>query len=62
MGKLVNAHVLIDSQVAMGWIGVLSQVFATNIASQKTIAAAGLQPQNELMTVAVLAKGEVFTR
>ena len=62
LGKLVNAHVLIDSQVAMGWIGVLSQVSAINIASQKTIAAAALQPQNELTTVAVLAKGEVFTR
>jgi hypothetical protein len=62
LGKLVNAHVLIDSQVAMGWIGVLSQVSSTNIASQKTISAAGLRVQKELMTVAVVAQGEVFTR
>ena len=62
LGKLVNVHVLIDSQVAMGRSGVLSQVFATNIASHKTIAAAGLQAQNALGTVAVLAKGEDFTR
>lgn len=62
LGKFVNAHVLIESHAAMGWTGAVSQVSATNVASQKTIAAAGFIRQPELMTLAIVAKGKTFTR
>lgn len=62
LGKVANAHVLIDSHAALGWTHGLSQVAADNPASQKTISACGFRPAPELVTYGILNKGVVFTR
>lgn len=62
LGKVVNAHVLIDSQRAMGWSKGISQVAPDNPASQKTIAACGFVRDPDLATFGIMRSGEVFTR
>jgi hypothetical protein len=62
LGKIVNAHALLESQTAMGWHHAMSQVQSDNIASVKTVTACGFEFWSEVVTLAVVAKGEVFTR
>ncbi|MEO0401039.1 MAG: hypothetical protein AAF214_01560 [Pseudomonadota bacterium] len=62
LGKFVNAHVLLTSHARMGWDFALSQVAASNIASQKTIIGAGFARAADLVTIGLVRKGEVFTR
>jgi hypothetical protein len=62
LGKVVNAHVLIESQRRMGWAHGISQVAADNPASQKTVEACGFSRDPDLATYAVVQAGKVITR
>ncbi|MGR3660099.1 MAG: hypothetical protein ACU0CA_02780 [Paracoccaceae bacterium] len=62
LGKIVNAHVMLESRDAMGWTHAMSHVHSDNIASVKTVTASGFERQPDLITLAVVANGVVFTK
>ncbi|MBL4812243.1 MAG: hypothetical protein JKX69_07800 [Rhodobacteraceae bacterium] len=62
LGKLVNAHVMLESRDAMGWTHAITQVKPDNTASVKTVIASGFVHQNDLITLGIFTNGVVFTR
>lgn len=62
LGKIVNAHVMLESRDAMGWTHAMSQVQPDNVASVKTVTATGFEHQPNLITLGIVSNGVIFTR
>lgn len=62
LGSYLNAALLVDSQNAFAWVGVLEQVKADNPASLGMIKRCGLRQADDKVTVVVNLTGSHITR
>ncbi|MFT5112297.1 MAG: hypothetical protein ACI8P9_001621 [Parasphingorhabdus sp.] len=62
LGKLVNAHALIESQKRFSWQVVTEQAALDNPSSRAMITSCGLDDIAGLVTIAVSNTGERITR
>jgi Acetyltransferase (GNAT) family len=62
LGKIVTAHVLVESQRLFSWTHALAQVAPDNVPSRKMVEACGLTCDPSLVTFGVLPRGVKFTR
>lgn len=62
LGKVVTAHVLVESQHGISWTHALAQVAPDNVPSRLMVEACGLAFQPTLVTFGVIRRGLAFTR
>lgn len=61
-GKVVTAHVLVESQRHLRWTHALAQVAPDNAPSRRMVEACGLACDPSLVTFGVIPRGASFTR
>lgn len=62
LGKIVTAHVLVESQRLIAWSHALAQIAPDNVPSRRMVEACGLVCDPTLVTFAVISRGVTFTR
>ncbi|MEQ9039381.1 MAG: GNAT family N-acetyltransferase [Silicimonas sp.] len=62
LGKIVTAHVLVESQRMLSWTHALAQVAPDNMPSRRMVEACGLACDPSLVTFGVIPRGVSFTR
>lgn len=62
LGKVITAHVLVESQRLFSWTHALAQVAPDNAASRRMVEACGLACNPSLVTFGVIPSGVTFTR
>ncbi|MCW3784728.1 GNAT family N-acetyltransferase [Defluviimonas salinarum] len=62
LGKIVTAHVLVESQRMLSWTHVLAQVAPDNVPSRRMVESCGLACDPSLATFGVIRRGVQFTR